>query len=379
MGVGYPLGESLVSSGAQPYPNIISELRNQGFINSRSYSLYLNDLENGHGIILFGGVDSTKYSGELAIVDVQENAQTGNFDTFTVVLSSLSFTTSGGTSNIDLDGGLPVILDSGTTLTYFPNDIAQNIYDGLGITNDPDAGPYVPCNVDTSNMKFSFTFGSETGKAIDVDLSQFVIPYNAAAGLPKINGEHACTFGIFQSGSVADGAGDILFGDTFLRSVYVVYDIDNNQIGLAQTKFDVTDSSVKEIGSAASQTVNTIPGASTVTNPASLSQANSAGLEPTDDPFASGFASDFASGFASTTVGSLTAATSHSATFKGLAGGLKTGATEAGGSSGGAAASSSSASVALRVPLLDLASFVVCGLAGVGVLLGSSVFLFMAI
>lgn len=37
-------------------------------------------------------------------------------------------------------------------------------------------------------------------------------------------------------------------GDTFLRSAYVVYDIDKEEIGLAQTKFDVSDSDVMEIG-----------------------------------------------------------------------------------------------------------------------------------
>ena len=117
-------------SPTSPYPNLISQLVNQGSINSRSYSLYLNDLKNGHGTILFGGVDSAKYSGELGIVDVQPNAETGSYDTFTVVLAGLSFTAKGAASNIGLGSGLPVILDSGTTLTYLPDDVAQNIYGG---------------------------------------------------------------------------------------------------------------------------------------------------------------------------------------------------------------------------------------------------------
>ena len=32
--------------------------------------------DNGHGTILFGGVDTAKYSGTLGIVDVQPNAET---------------------------------------------------------------------------------------------------------------------------------------------------------------------------------------------------------------------------------------------------------------------------------------------------------------
>ena len=123
----------------------------------------------------------------------------------------------------------------------------------------------MPCDVDTSGMRFAFTFGSVGGVTISVDVSQFVVPYNAAAELPPINGGRSCTFGIYPIGTVANGAGDVLFGDTFLRSAYVVYDLDNNQIGLAQAKFDVADSNIKEIGSSPTQTANTIPGATTVT------------------------------------------------------------------------------------------------------------------
>lgn len=40
----------------------------------------------------------------------------------------------------------------------------------------------------------------------------------------------------------------IFQGDTFLRSAYVVYDIEKEEIGLAQTKFDSSSSDVVEIG-----------------------------------------------------------------------------------------------------------------------------------
>lgn len=72
------------------------------------------------------------------------------------------------------------------------------------------------------------------------------------------NGQSVCQFGI-------EPAGDdpILFGDTFLRSAYVVYDLANNQISLAQTNFNATGAgNVKEIIAGA----NGVPGvASTAT------------------------------------------------------------------------------------------------------------------
>ena len=53
-----------------------------------------------------------------------------------------------------------------------------------------------------------------------------------------------------------------MLGDTFLRSAYVVYDIANNEISLAQTDFGSTRSDdVLEIS-------GTVPGATAVSNPA---------------------------------------------------------------------------------------------------------------
>jgi hypothetical protein len=50
-------------------------------------------------------------------------------------------------------------------------------------------------------------------------------------------------------------------GDTFLRSAYVVYDLANNEISLAQTDFNATSSSVKEIAAGPSG----VPNAASVT------------------------------------------------------------------------------------------------------------------
>lgn len=53
-----------------------------------------------------------------------------------------------------------------------------------------------------------------------------------------------CEFGLMSSGT-----GDIALGDSFLRSAYVVYDLTNKQIGLAQTVFNETLSNIVEIDS----------------------------------------------------------------------------------------------------------------------------------
>ena len=65
-----------------------------------------------------------------------------------------------------------------------------------------------------------------------------------------------------------------VLGDTFLRSAYVVYDLANNEISLAQTNFNSTSSHVVEIGSGA----GSVPDATSVTSviEASVSQSGGA-------------------------------------------------------------------------------------------------------
>ena len=44
MGIGFAAGESIVSQGQEPYKNIIDMLVEQELINTRAYSLWLNDV-----------------------------------------------------------------------------------------------------------------------------------------------------------------------------------------------------------------------------------------------------------------------------------------------------------------------------------------------
>lgn len=44
MGIGFDSDESIVGNGGRPYKNLVDMMVEQGLINSRSYSLWLNDV-----------------------------------------------------------------------------------------------------------------------------------------------------------------------------------------------------------------------------------------------------------------------------------------------------------------------------------------------
>ena len=77
-----------------------------------------------------------------------------------------------------------------------------------------------------------------------------------------------------------------MLGDTFLRSAYVVYDLSNNQISLAQTDFNATKSNVMEIQSGTSG----VPDATGVANAVSSLAVGTGGARNGGQPSITGAA-----------------------------------------------------------------------------------------
>jgi hypothetical protein len=147
----------------------------------------------------------------------------------------------------------PAILDSGTSLTFLPDDIANAINGGVGVENSDEWGAIVPCDVGNTQGIFKFRFGNANGPVISAKISQFVIPFPSGQQPPKFDsGSAACQWGILPAGDDPN-----TLGDTFLRSAYVVYNIDGNTVAMAETNFNVKNSNIKQITAS-----DSIPGAS---------------------------------------------------------------------------------------------------------------------
>jgi hypothetical protein len=254
LGIGYPSNEVAVNRlGQSSYPNLPEALVNASLIASPAYSLWLNDLSASTGSILFGGVNAAKYTGSLQSVPIIKEA--GAYYEFIIALTGISI---GSTSLSSSSLPAAVLLDSGSSLTYLPNDLAAQIYSSVSAIYNYDLGAaYVACDLRSNSSSISFSFSS-TSNSISVAMKELVLDAGtSSSGQPYTlqDGAPACIFGIAPS---TDGSMSVL-GDTFLRSAYVVYDMANNEISLAQTDFDSTESDdVREIS-------GTVPGATAVT------------------------------------------------------------------------------------------------------------------
>ncbi|KAL3425734.1 eukaryotic aspartyl protease [Phlyctema vagabunda] len=253
LGIGYPINEVQVGRVGKPaYNNLPAQMVEEGLIQSNAYSLWLNDLDSSTGNILFGGVDTAKYSGSLESLPVQR--EDGNFYEFLITLTGVSM----GSTTIASNQAQAVLLDSGSSLTYLPDAMVEAIYEEVSAQYDSgDGAAYVPCSLASNTSTIDFTFSTPT---ISVPMNELVIEVGSSSGsqLTFTDGTPACLFGIAPAGSSTS-----VLGDTFIRSAYLVYDLANNEISIAQTNFNATATNVVEITTG----TDAVPGATDVANP----------------------------------------------------------------------------------------------------------------
>ncbi|KAJ2894839.1 acid protease [Zalerion maritima] len=268
MGVGF--GSSV--SASKVYPNIMDEFADQGLIETMGYSLWLNDLSSDTGSILFGAIDTEKFIGSIDVVPIVPTVD-GEYSHFFVAMTKFVIDSPSGEFDdiVITRAELPVVLDSGTTLSYLPSSITDVLYEQINAYDDTSRTGlvYVSCSViDTyPDLRFTFSFAdteSRSAAQISVPAREIVmdnIAFYESLGLrvpgdiPLSDGD-VCSLGIhaIDGDGAASGGGTVLtdvgiLGDTFLRSAYVIYDLDNKEIGLAQANLNATDSNIVEMTS----------------------------------------------------------------------------------------------------------------------------------
>lgn len=259
LGLGYPKLTAASSKGLGAYNPFVFNLATQNIIAQPVFSIFLNSASKTgwSGEIIFGGIDHTKYSGNLTYMPVVPLSETSKKNKKRA-LSSVSTTdyywmvyaqgvsvgdssnsSAANTMNIPFTSTGAFILDTGTTLTYLPAEMAKQIVTAAvganGFTVDAGSGTYlVDCNAVSPTATFVLNMaGSNAADAppitLSIPMSHLVIPLDSNS---RTSAKY-CLFGIAPSTSVGVGNNLYLVGDSVLRSAYLVFDMGNNQIGIA--------------------------------------------------------------------------------------------------------------------------------------------------
>ncbi|KAI1433806.1 aspartic peptidase domain-containing protein [Xylaria sp. CBS 124048] len=209
-----------ISRGAVRYPLIIDSLADMGMTNTKLFSLDLGgQVRPGVAItgeMAFGGVDTNKYAGLL------EKVPTDPSDPhYKVTLNMLALRTPGSETAEPLSDSslpLPVIIDSGTTLSLLPEPLVTKLAAQFpGAEYDGKGGYSVDCAYQGQDGSVDFEFLGEDGTVtINVAYSDFI--WNSGGG--------ECFLGAWYTEDV----GVWILGDTFLRGAYVAFDQTNNAL-----------------------------------------------------------------------------------------------------------------------------------------------------
>lgn len=259
-GIGYPKNEASVSNSATSftYDNFPIRLAKEGLVNTPAYSLYLNDVSTKEGAVLFGAIDKSKFEGKLTVLPtIKESASADKPREFLATLSSIDIEIGGKKINA-LDKTRHVLLDSGTTLTYLPPQTIKTLAKQLNLINVGNGGyGLTEEQVKALPTDASLDYNLQ-GAHIRVDIKDLFVPaknYQDKQLYVKVNGNLEPFYQILAADGGDNGPGEdqpaseaiFIFGDSFLRSAYVVYDLGSDQLAVAQAKFGAGAEDLEEI------------------------------------------------------------------------------------------------------------------------------------
>lgn len=227
------------------YPNIPALLYQEGYIQKNAYSISLNELSAKKGSCIFGGMDTSKYKGNLYLLPMIRESH------LAVKLDGISFVTpktygnqsitplllnrefSNNSDVIDHSSSAQALLDTGTSFMYLPDSAVDQIISRLGAVFYPQFGVYFVPSLTASTPSLSFNF---SGATIQVSPQEYIAPASLfttdLTPMPYI-------LTIFKASLIR---GYVILGGTFLRSAYVVFDLTENQVAIGQANIPSSSS-----------------------------------------------------------------------------------------------------------------------------------------
>lgn len=235
-----------LSMSAGVTDNFLTVVKDSGRLQNNTFSVSLSRNSDGPdtGEFTLGGIDASKYTGEV---------------TYTPVSSSAGGDWAIPMDDIAYDGNQAgvkdrlVYIDTGTTYMFGPPDDIALLHKLIPGAETADGSTYtVPCDSDKA-LTVSFS-----GVAYTISPKDWISP-------PSGN---TCVSNFYGQAVVQDAW---LLGDSFLKNVYTVFDADQSRIGLADKPAPPPQSTTAASSSSPTSTNGSSPptGATTTSVPGS--------------------------------------------------------------------------------------------------------------
>ncbi|GMG55504.1 unnamed protein product [Ambrosiozyma monospora] len=225
MGIGFKALQSVVDYNLDQveYDSLPYQMANQDIINIPAYSIsILTNKTIGNSSITFGAIDSTRFTGDLNVFPIPYPAGRNEPVYISIVLNKI--TTDDGSELAS--GAAYAILDTGSSETYFPQDIVNAIGSTYFQHDSTYDIYYSKCSrLLETNINFEFS-----GVSYSVPMTQFVETADDFFVVDHEQFSGQCILNILTTGDDT-----FMLGDSFLRSVYMVVDLENGEVGLASS------------------------------------------------------------------------------------------------------------------------------------------------
>ena len=188
--------------------NFMASVQEDNLMKSNVFSFDLNRAEDGPntGELTFGGIDSSRYTGDITYTSVDSSAN----GEWAITLDDMGYD--------GADAGITdklAYIDTGTTYAFGPSDDVAALHALIPGANSTDGVTYTaPCD---SDKPMTMTF---SGVDHDISVKDWL-------SVPSSKG--VCTSNIYGQEVVSGGW---LVGDVFLKNVYTVFDVDGSRIGM---------------------------------------------------------------------------------------------------------------------------------------------------
>ncbi|CZR50183.1 related to pepsin II-1 precursor [Phialocephala subalpina] len=226
------------ASGEQiEYSPIFQTMYTAGLVSPLFSLAILRDISGDSGYLALGGlppvdINGTFTSTPILITSIDGYLQTYDFYTINIEGITLNGKTVRGSS-----GATQYIVDSGTTLNYFPTSIANAINRAFvppAVYSDDDGAYIVSCTATAPSLGININGTIFYTNPLDMIL---------LAGTGE-DGNDVCISGIDDGGS--DAAEDVyILGDTFQKNVVTVFDVGAGELQFAAREFYESNDPVK--------------------------------------------------------------------------------------------------------------------------------------
>ncbi|KAK9447034.1 aspartic peptidase domain-containing protein [Limtongia smithiae] len=245
-------------------PTVMYALYDSSLIPRKVFSIDLGDpSSSSSGSMTLGGVDTSRFTGSVSYVSVANSSIQWLVDVDDAYVNGTALGFSGKSAYVDT-GTTYTLMPSADALVLHAAILAKSTGGGDGVVRYDGENYVVPCNV-TSTIAFGFA-GAQWTLQPEQYLSSDI-------------GDGLCVTNI--QGRTVDGANVWLMGSSFIGTLYVVFDMDADQVGFAKIGSGGTDPYNDASAAKAASTTLTVASMSSTSSSITTSSTTSSSSTPT--------------------------------------------------------------------------------------------------